>query len=43
MSNFLKYLYLKSLEYIRAYHTNRNKILDNIGDYKSFILSLPNR
>ena len=43
MSDFLKYLYIESLKYIRAYYTNRNKILDNIRDYKSFILSLSNR
>ena len=43
MGDFLRYLYTEALEYIKIHHIDGHEILDEVGDNKSFILSLPNR
>ena len=42
MGDFLRYLYTEALEYIKIHHIDGHEILDEVGDNKSFILSLPN-
>ena len=42
MGDFLRYLYTEALNYIKIYHIDGHEILDEVGDNKSFILSLPN-
>ena len=42
MGDFLRYLYTEALEYIKTYHVDGSEIIDEVGDNKSFILSLPN-
>ena len=42
MGDFLRYLYTEALEYIKTYHADGSEIIDEVGDNKSFILSLPN-
>ena len=42
MGDFLRYLYTEALEYVKTYHADVSEIIDEVGDNKSFILSLPN-
>ena len=42
MGDFLRYLYTGALEYIKSHHEDWREIIDEVGDNKSFILSLPN-
>ena len=42
MGDFLRYLYTEALEYIKTHHIDGREIIDEVGDNKSFILSLPN-
>ena len=42
MGDFLRYLYTEALDYIKTHHIDGHEILDEVGDNKSFILSLPN-
>ena len=41
MGDFLRYLYTEALEYVKTYHADGSEIIDEVGDNKSFILSLP--
>ncbi|PAV16431.1 hypothetical protein PNOK_0805100 [Pyrrhoderma noxium] len=42
MGDFLRYLYTEALEYIKTHHIDGREIINEVGDNKSFILSLPN-